>query len=65
MEGREDEAVVPRLPGELDGGEVMRDPGHRYAFGQFIGRAEGLGDLLTALTPVGRQEGHGPQDQRH
>lgn len=57
-----DEAVVARLPEELDVG-VVGDSGHWDAVGVFGGGAEGLRHLLLPHTPVGGHEGHAAQKQ--
>lgn len=62
MKGGKNEAVVARLPEELDVGGVG-DSGHWDAVGVFGGGAEGLGHLLLAHAPVGGHEGHGAQEQ--
>lgn len=62
MKGGEDEAVVARLPEELDVGGVG-DSRHWDAVGVFGGGAEGLRNLLLSHTPVGGQEGHAAQEQ--
>lgn len=62
MKGGKDEAVVARLPEELDVGGVG-DSGHWDAVGVFGGGAEGLGHLLLTHAPVGGQEGNAAQEQ--
>lgn len=63
VKGGKDEAVVARLPEELDVGGVG-DPRHWDAVGVLGGGAEGLWHLLLTHTPVGGQEGHAAQEQR-
>lgn len=58
----EDEAVVPRLPGELDVGGVGH-AGNGDAVAVLGGRAERLGHLLFAHAPVRGQEGHSAQEE--
>lgn len=60
----EDEAVVPRLPGELDVGGVGH-AGNGDAVAVFGGRTEGLRHLLSAHAPVRGHEGHAAQEERH
>lgn len=60
----EDEAVVPRLPGELDVGGVG-DAGDGDAVAVLGGRTERLGHLLFAHAPVGGHKGHAAQEERH
>lgn len=62
VKGGKDEAVVARLPEELDVGGVG-DSGHWDAVGVFGGGAEGLWHLLLTHTPVGGHEGHATQGQ--
>lgn len=62
MKGGEDEAVVARLPEELDVGGVG-DAGHRDAVGVFVGGAKGLWHLLLPHAPVGGHEGHPGQEE--
>lgn len=65
VEGGEDEAVVPRLPEELDVGGVGH-AGNGDAVAVLGGRAEGLGHLLFPHTPVGGHEGNAAQEEgRH
>lgn len=64
MEGGEDEAVVPRLPGELDVGGVGH-AGNGDAVGVLCGRAERLGQLLAPRAPVGGHEGHATHEERY
>ncbi len=64
MKGGKDKAVVPRLPGELDVGGVG-DAGNRDAVALLDGRAKRLGHLLFAHAPVGGQEDHAAQEERH
>lgn len=60
----EDEAVVARLPEELDVGGVGHAR-HRDAPLELGGRAERLGHLLLARAPEGGGEGHGAQQEGH
>lgn len=64
MEDGEDEAVVPGLPGELDGGGVGH-AGNGDAVNVLDGRAEGLGHLLPTRAPVGGHEGDAPREEGH
>lgn len=64
MEGGEDEAVVSRLPEELDVGGVG-DAGDGDAVAVLGGSTEGFGHLLLAHAPVRGHEGHPAQEQRH
>lgn len=64
MKVREDEAVVARLPEELDVGGVGQAR-HRDAPRELGGRAERLGYLLLARAPEGGGEGHGAQQEGH
>lgn len=64
MESREDEAVVSRLPEELDVGGVGHS-GDGDAVGVLGGCAERLGHLLLSHTPEGGHEGYGVQEERH
>lgn len=64
VEPGEDEAVVPRLPGELDAGGVGH-AGDGDAVAVLGGRTERLGHLLFAHAPVGGHEGHAAQEEGH
>lgn len=64
MKGGEDEAVVSRLPEELDVGGVG-DAGDGDAVAVLGGSTEGFGHLLFAHAPVRGHEGHPTQEQRH
>lgn len=63
VKGGEDEAVVARLPVELDVGGVG-DAGNGDAVALLGGSAEGLGHLLATHAPVRRHEGRAAQEQR-
>lgn len=62
MKGGEDEAVVARLPEELDVGGVG-DSRHWDTIGVFGGGAERLWHLLLTYAPVGGHEGHPAQEE--
>ena len=64
MEGGEDEAVVPRLPEELDVGGVGH-AGNGDAVAVLGGRTEGLGHFLFPHAPVGGHEGDAAQEEGH
>lgn len=63
MKGREDKAVIARLPGELDVGGVGQ-AGDGDAVAVFDGRTERFGHFLFAHAPVGRHEGNTAQEER-
>lgn len=62
MKGGEDEAVVARLPEELDVGGVG-DSRHWDTIGVFGGGAERLWHLLLTYAPVGGHEGQPAQEK--
>lgn len=61
VKGREDKAVVPRLPEELDVGGVG-DARNGDAVAVLGGSTKGFGHLLFTHAPVRGQEGHATQE---
>ncbi len=64
MEGGKDEAVVARLPGELDAGGVG-DAGNGDAVAVLGGRTKWLGHLLFTHAPIGGHKGCSTQEEGH